>query len=192
MTNSSHRRAAEYSLEVKAYGAGASRVRADLAAPVELIVREAVANAIKYAHPTSVPGKIAVDCERDATGGLVVTVMDDGVGLPENFDPACDGNTGFRVMRALSERLGGSLAWKSTPLGLRMRLRVPTGRVAANGPTRKANGHALSRDVAHGPKDDTRLLEGFRQRSISSPIACSVPARARTFTTRPWTRSKAR
>jgi PAS domain S-box-containing protein len=149
----------EYSLEVKAHGASASRVRADLAAPVELIVREALANAIKYAHPTGVPGKIAVDCERDATGGLVVTVMDDGVGLPENFDPACDGDTGFRVMRVLSERLGGSLAWKSTPLGLRMRLRVPAGRVAANGPTRKANGHALSRDVVQDAHNGARLLE---------------------------------
>jgi PAS domain S-box-containing protein len=56
---------------------------------------------------------------------IAVEVADDGVGLPEHYDPATDGATGFRVMRALSQRLEATLAFKSTSLGLRVRLRVP-------------------------------------------------------------------
>jgi PAS domain S-box-containing protein len=52
-------------------------------------------------------------------------VVDDGVGLPEGFDPTSDGGFGFRVMRAQSERLGATLTFESTSLGLCMQLRVP-------------------------------------------------------------------
>ena len=75
-------------------------------------------NAITFAHPTGVEGKIFVACGRSPAGAIAIAVTDDGVGLPENFDPASDGNTGFRLMRALSERLGAKLTFKSTCLGL--------------------------------------------------------------------------
>ncbi len=93
-------------------------LRSDKATLVTLIVREAVTNAIKYAHPTGIPGRIAVACSQDSEGVIAVEVADDGVGLPEDFDPATDGATGFRVMRALSQRLEATLAFKSTSLGL--------------------------------------------------------------------------
>ena len=97
----------------------------DEAAVIGLIVSEAVTNAIKYAHPTGVPGKITVECRQDHKGGITIDVTDDGVGLPENFDPESDGNVGFRMMRALSERLEAALAFKSSSLGLGVSLRVP-------------------------------------------------------------------
>ena len=96
----------------------------DMAALVALIVGEAMTNAITHAHPTGVEGKIAVECKQDAKGAIVISVTDDGVGLPVDFDPAQDGSAGFRVMRALSERLGAKLTFKSTSLGLQVRLRV--------------------------------------------------------------------
>ena len=88
-------------------------VTSDEAAVIGLIVGEAVTNAIKYSHPTGVPGKITVECQQDDKGRIAIDVTDDGVGLPENFDPKSDGNVGFRMMRALSERLGAALAFES-------------------------------------------------------------------------------
>ena len=105
-------------------GAETYVVPRDMAALVALIVGEAVTNAITHAHPTGVEGKITVECKQDAKGAIVICVTDDGVGLPVDFDPAQDGTAGFRVMRALSERLGAKLTFKSTSLGLQVRLRV--------------------------------------------------------------------
>jgi signal transduction histidine kinase len=82
-------------------------VTSDEAAVIGLIVDEAVINAVKYSHPTGVAGKITVRCQQDHKGGIAIHLTDDGVGLPENFDPKSDGNVGFRMMRVLSERLSG-------------------------------------------------------------------------------------
>jgi PAS domain S-box-containing protein len=112
-------------LEVLPTAADACEVHADRAALIVLIVTEAVRNAITFAHPTGVPGRIAVGTRQDRAGAITIEVTDDGVGLPENFDPSSDGKTGFRLMRALAERLGATLKFRSTALGLSVRLRVP-------------------------------------------------------------------
>lgn len=100
-------------------------VRPDQVAAIALIVGEAIVNAIKHAHPTGVAGVIEVHCHRAAGAEIVIDVIDDGVGLPEGFDPDADGGHGFEVMRALSRQLGARIRFTSTSLGLRFRLRSP-------------------------------------------------------------------
>jgi PAS domain S-box-containing protein len=95
---------------------------------IGLIVGEAVRNAIKYSHPTGVAGRIIVRCQQDDRGRITIDVTDDGVGLPENFDPKSDGGVGFRMMRALSERLEAGLTFESTSIGLGVSLEVPNKR----------------------------------------------------------------
>ncbi len=102
-------------------------VRPDQVAAIALIVAEAVTNAIKHAHPTGIAGAIEVRCARAVGGAVVIDVIDDGVGLPEGFDPDADGGHGFEVMRSLSRQLGAKLRFTSTSLGLRVRLRSPAG-----------------------------------------------------------------
>jgi two-component sensor histidine kinase len=101
--------------------AGGCMVRPDQATPVALIVSELVTNALKYAHPTGVAGRILVSC-RSAGGGLVVEVIDDGVGLSEDFNPLGDGGLGFRVVRGLARQLGADLVYESGDIGLTVRL----------------------------------------------------------------------
>ncbi|MGR4863365.1 sensor histidine kinase [Caulobacter sp. LARHSG274] len=101
--------------------AGHGHVRPDQATPVALIVSELVTNALKYAHPAGVSGRIRVSC-RTRAEGLVVEVADDGVGLSDDFDPQHDGGLGFRVVRGLARQLGASLAYESDGLGLTVRL----------------------------------------------------------------------
>jgi len=100
---------------------GGCLVRPDQATPVALIVSELVTNALKYAHPSGVAGRILVSC-RSTGGGLVVEVTDDGVGLSEDFDPLTDGGLGFRVVRGLARQLGADLVYESRGLGLTVRL----------------------------------------------------------------------
>jgi two-component sensor histidine kinase len=98
--------------------------------PMVLILCEAFINAMKYAHPASVPLIMTVDCSVGGDGRLVLAVSDDGVGLPEGFDPEKSGGLGFRVMRSLAAEIGGELQIQSTHLGLTFRVSVPAGAVA--------------------------------------------------------------
>lgn len=97
----------------------------DQAAPVALIVSELITNAVKHAHPAGAPGKIVVRCGTNLAGSVYVEVEDDGVGLPENFDPWRNGGLGFEIIRGLSQQLGGNLLFDADGIGLRVRLTVP-------------------------------------------------------------------
>jgi two-component sensor histidine kinase len=101
--------------------------RPDQILPVAFIVSEMVTNAIKYAHPTGVSGSIRLTCQKRAGGGVVITVTDDGVGLPEGFDPKKDGGIGFRTMRMLADQLGAEMCFASDSLGCRLQLEIPDG-----------------------------------------------------------------
>jgi two-component sensor histidine kinase len=96
--------------------------------PVMLILCEAFINAMKYAHPSGVPLAMTVTCTSRAEGGSVITIADDGVGLPDGFDPRCGKGLGFRVMRSLAGEIGAELTFESTPLGLNVHLILPPAR----------------------------------------------------------------
>lgn len=101
------------------------RLRPDQILPLALIVNEAVTNAVKYAHPSGVAGRINVACRREADGRLLVEVRDDGVGLPDDFDLRHDGGLGLQVMRVLARQLGSELHLHSSSLGLLVQMRLP-------------------------------------------------------------------
>ena len=90
-----------------------------------LITAELLTNASKYAHPSGLPVKVHVRCETEDDGSFVVEVTDDGVGFPENFDPATDGGLGFQLMRALANGLNAELQFEHDSLGVRARLIKP-------------------------------------------------------------------
>jgi two-component sensor histidine kinase len=93
--------------------------------PIVLMLCEIFINAMKYAHPSGVPLIMLVDCEVSGDGRLVLTISDDGIGLPEGFDPLQSGGLGFRVLRSLAAEVGGELQIQSTHLGLSFRLSMP-------------------------------------------------------------------
>ncbi len=90
-----------------------------------LIVGEIVMNALKYAHPTGIPIAISLSCRRGRDGGVVLDVADDGVGLPENFDPQKSDGLGLKLIRSLSEKMGATLEIESDSLGLGFCLHIP-------------------------------------------------------------------
>jgi two-component sensor histidine kinase len=98
--------------------------------PLTLIICEILINAMKYAHPAGVPVTMAVACESRTDGTLVLSVSDDGVGLPEGFDAKKDGGIGFQIIRALTSEIGATLDVESDTLGVTFKLAVPQALVA--------------------------------------------------------------
>jgi two-component sensor histidine kinase len=106
-------------------GARGCKLDPDQAAPIALIVSELITNALKHAHPANAPGKIAVRCGAGLGHAVFVEVEDDGVGLPEDFDPQTDGGLGFQVIRGLARQLDARLIFDTEALGLRVGVIVP-------------------------------------------------------------------
>ncbi len=75
------------------------------------VLREALHNSVKHAHPGRV--EIRLHEPADAPRTLVIEISDDGVG----FDPhsAYPGHLGLSTMRERTERLGGRLTIDSSP-----------------------------------------------------------------------------
>ena len=73
------------------------------------IAQEAVMNAIKHGHVSQVVVDLSVD-----DGTLIVTVNDDGIGLPDQL-PA-DGGLGLRIMASRAGMIGAHFSAKNKPL----------------------------------------------------------------------------
>ena len=91
---------------------------------VALIASELIDNAIVHAHPAGTFGAIEVACARDADH-VILEVRDDGVGLPEGFDPRTDSGAGLRLVRTVAEALGASVRFSSGGCGVSVEVRVP-------------------------------------------------------------------
>jgi len=100
-------------------------IGAEQARTVALLVGEIVMNAIKHAHPTGIPTEISIACTKSRDSALELEICDDGVGLPEGFDPATEGGVGFRLIRTFARTLNATLRIESDDLGLCFHLTVP-------------------------------------------------------------------
>ena len=108
-------------------GAGGVRVRrvsrlgvlpADLAMPLVQVLTEVLQNSIEHAFVgVTDTAELIVDGERDLRG-LTVRVIDNGVGLPADFDLAASDRLGLQIVRTLvSGDLGGQIDMRPGPDG---------------------------------------------------------------------------
>jgi len=98
---------------------------ADRAILVGLIVNELVSNAGKYAYPGSRGGSIWVRLLQADGNSILVSVRDEGAGLPVGFDPATSKRLGTRLVMALSQQLGAELTRPASATGTNCTLVVP-------------------------------------------------------------------
>lgn len=80
----------------------------DRAIPCGLILNELITNALKHAFPGGRRGSIRVGLERRG-GEVVLSVGDDGVGMPPDLEPLRGKSLGMRLVSVLVEQLDGKL-----------------------------------------------------------------------------------
>ncbi|WP_235536229.1 MULTISPECIES: sensor histidine kinase [unclassified Sphingomonas] len=80
----------------------------DAAVPIALIVAEAVANAIEHGFAGREGGEILIRASRAHDGTLDLRVIDDGIGLPADFDLARSDSLGLKLAQMLARQLGGT------------------------------------------------------------------------------------
>ena len=88
----------------------------DQAVPLGLLINELVTNAFKYAYPDG-QGEVRVSVVRTGEKHLRLTVADDGVGLPQSFDPTATKSLGMKLVSSLGRQLGGRSQWTNTAPG---------------------------------------------------------------------------
>lgn len=99
-------------------------VDAHTATSLALAVAELVHNAIEHGFEGRDEGSVEVSMRR-VPGELVLTVRDDGRGLPAGFDPTSSANLGLEIVRTVVEDdLRGTIGY-STARGTTVTVRVP-------------------------------------------------------------------
>ena len=81
----------------------------DKAIPLGLIVNELVSNSLKYAFPESEKGTITISLNRSESGGFVLIVGDDGVGIQGEIDFGNVQTLGLRLVDTLAGQLKGTV-----------------------------------------------------------------------------------
>jgi len=95
-----------------------------IATPLSLVVTELMHNALEHGlHESGT--RLTIELQRYSNEGLI-TISDDGVGLPEGFDLSTSSNLGLQIVRTLIENeLKGELKLESTQQGTQAKLRFP-------------------------------------------------------------------
>jgi two-component sensor histidine kinase len=98
---------------------------ADRAILVALIINELISNAGKYAYPDCADGSIWVRLVRTDKNSVLVSVRDEGIGLPSDFNPTTSKRLGMRLINALSKQLDAELTRPLATIGTNFTLLVP-------------------------------------------------------------------
>jgi two-component sensor histidine kinase len=106
--------------------------------PMGLILNEAVTNAIKYAFPEKRKGLIAITLRGTGSHRLLLSIRDDGAGLPEELDLSGSSTLGMSLMQGLSSQLGGSFQIENRQ-GLIITIEFIDERMAGKGATPAAS-----------------------------------------------------
>ncbi|CAN5197625.1 MAG: sensor histidine kinase [Nocardioides sp.] len=90
----------------------------EVATPLAMVLTELLQNAAEHGYPDGGQGAIEVAVTRGG-GMLLVTIDDDGVGLPTDFDLETSTNLGLSIVRTLVEsELSGTIELGPRPTGI--------------------------------------------------------------------------
>jgi PAS domain S-box-containing protein len=82
----------------------------NIAIPCGLVVNELISNALKHAFPHGQSGEITVLLRNEPDRQLLLSVSDDGIGLPSDLDIANTATLGLQLVRLLADQIGAEIA----------------------------------------------------------------------------------
>jgi PAS domain S-box-containing protein len=101
----------------------------DRAIPCGLILNELISNALKHAFPNGRSGEIRVSLQRTRNGGLVLSVADNGVGLPDEATLQARRSLGMHLVHSLATQLDTQIEFLRRNPGTEVRWRLETSHV---------------------------------------------------------------
>ncbi|MBN1346591.1 MAG: sensor histidine kinase [Phycisphaerae bacterium] len=104
--------------------AEAISLKIETALPCSLILYELLSNALKYAFPDGRDGEIRVSLKAKGKRSLMLSVHDNGVGVPKDVDVESPTSLGLQLVRMLTAQLGGQFKMKRSG-GTEFTVRIP-------------------------------------------------------------------
>ena len=89
-----------------------------------LIVNELITNSLKHAFPGERKGNLNLSVELLENSSFILTVRDDGIGLPDDIDLKNTSTLGLELVQKLTKQLGGQLEIERAP-GTKFSIRLP-------------------------------------------------------------------
>jgi PAS domain S-box-containing protein len=103
------------------------RLPLSVAIPCGLLVNELISNALKHAFPANRHGEIRIDLSIASGGQVLLSVEDDGVGIPDDLDLDNTATLGLQLVTLLTDQLGGEMVIRrSNPTRFALRLHLGT------------------------------------------------------------------
>jgi two-component sensor histidine kinase len=90
---------------------------ADKAVSAGMIVSELVTNALKYAYPDGMAGKIHVSFKQQNDKTARLAVEDHGVGLASEHNNAASTGLGQKIIKSMADAIGSGIHYPSRPQG---------------------------------------------------------------------------
>lgn len=84
-------------------------VNIETALPLGLVTNELLTNSFKYAFPEKQGGTVCIKLVPGISSGLILTVSDNGVGLPDGFNLENQDSLGMFIIKLLVEQLDGTI-----------------------------------------------------------------------------------
>ena len=102
-------------------------ISTDRAVTVALLATELVTNAARHAYKEGSGGQIRVTVDRDPTESatIILSVRDDGLGLPAGFDADAAEGLGMKIVRVLVAQTGATLAIREHQPGSEFVIQIP-------------------------------------------------------------------
>ena len=85
------------------------------AVPFALILNELTSNALKYAFTAKEKGNLSISLNLEKDKLLLLTVCDDGIGIPKKIQFSNTKTLGLRLVRVLTRQLNGKAELKENP-----------------------------------------------------------------------------
>ena len=105
---------------VSSYGVDTDRISLDIeavevqlpinaAVPCGLVTNELISNALKHAFPGKRRGEIKINLSRESESHAVLSISDNGQGIPQDLDLSKTDTLGLQLVQLLTDQLGGQL-----------------------------------------------------------------------------------
>ena len=100
-------------------------IETDRAISSALIVNELITNAAKYAYQGRAGGKIWIGVARVGNDAFAISVRDEGVGLPADFDPRDAKGLGMRIINSFGQQLNAKVVAHARDPGTEFVVSIP-------------------------------------------------------------------